>query len=96
MTPYTTLATNPTSTTSKSSKSQPTTTTTPATAAPPINYNLSAVIVHKGGYDSGHYVSYAKEGREWFLFDDSKVVLASEGDVLNAEAYLLIYVVDEI
>lgn len=95
MTPYTTLASNPslTSTTTKSSKSQPA--TTPATA-PAINYNLSAVIVHKGGYDSGHYVSYAKEGRDWFLFDDSKVVLASEGDVLNAEAYLLIYVVDEV
>ena len=55
-------------------------------------YVLSAVIVHKGGMDSGHYVSYAREGKEWFMFDDSKVVLVGEADVLAAQAYLLVYV----
>jgi ubiquitin carboxyl-terminal hydrolase 22/27/51 len=45
---------------------------------------------------SGHYVSYAREGRDWFLFDDSKVVLVGEKDVLAAQAYLLVYVVEGI
>lgn len=56
-------------------------------------YELSAVIVHKGKIDSGHYVSFSREGNDWFMFDDSKVVLASEADVLAAEAYLLFYMV---
>jgi ubiquitin carboxyl-terminal hydrolase 22/27/51 len=59
-------------------------------------YTLSAVIVHKGEMSSGHYVSYAREGRDWFLFDDSKVVLVGEKDVLAAQAYLLVYVVEGI
>ncbi|KAH6328179.1 ubiquitin carboxyl-terminal hydrolase [Parastagonospora nodorum] len=75
-----------------------------STGAPPTNYNtntpvnsltyeLSSVIVHKGKIDSGHYVSYSREGNDWFMFDDSKVVLASEAEVLAAEAYLLFYMV---
>jgi ubiquitin carboxyl-terminal hydrolase 22/27/51 len=73
---------------SKSSSSPP--------SLPSIKYALSAVIVHKGEINSGHYVSYAREGNDWFLFDDSKVVLVSEGDVLNAEAYILVYVVETV
>ncbi|KAF1956523.1 ubiquitin carboxyl-terminal hydrolase 2 [Byssothecium circinans] len=56
-------------------------------------YELSAVIVHKGKIDSGHYVNYSREGNDWFAFDDSKVVLVSEAEVLAAEAYLLFYMV---
>jgi ubiquitin carboxyl-terminal hydrolase 22/27/51 len=65
-------------------------TNTPANS---VVYELSCVIVHKGKIDSGHYVNYAREGNDWFLFDDSKVVLASEAEVLAAEAYLLFYMV---
>jgi hypothetical protein len=60
------------------------------------SYELSAVIVHKGEINSGHYVNYAREGGDWFLFDDSKVVRVDEGEVLKAEAYLLIYVVRDV
>ncbi|CAO2656075.1 Nn.00g048780.m01.CDS01 [Neocucurbitaria sp. VM-36] len=56
-------------------------------------YELSSVIVHKGKIDSGHYISYSREGNDWFMFDDSKVVLVSETEVLAAEAYLLFYMV---
>lgn len=56
-------------------------------------YELSSVIVHKGKIDSGHYISYSREGDDWFMFDDSKVVLVSEAEVLGAEAYLLFYTV---
>jgi ubiquitin carboxyl-terminal hydrolase 22/27/51 len=59
-------------------------------------YTLSAVIVHKGEINSGHYVSYAREGKDWFLFDDSKVVLVGEQEVLRAEAYLLVYVIAKV
>jgi ubiquitin carboxyl-terminal hydrolase 22/27/51 len=58
-----------------------------------LTYELSTVIVHKGKIDSGHYVNYCREGNDWFLFDDSKVVLATEAEVLAAEAYLLFYLV---
>jgi ubiquitin carboxyl-terminal hydrolase 22/27/51 len=52
------------------------------------------VIVHKGKIDSGHYVSYARQGEEWFRFDDSMVVRVDEKEVLGAEAYMLFYCVD--
>jgi ubiquitin carboxyl-terminal hydrolase 22/27/51 len=60
-----------------------------------LNYQLSAVIVHKGEINSGHYINYAREGTDWFLFDDSKVVLVSEAEVLKAEAYLMLYVLSD-
>jgi ubiquitin carboxyl-terminal hydrolase 22/27/51 len=60
-----------------------------------LSYSLSAVIVHKGEINSGHYINYCREGTDWFLFDDSKVVLVGEKEVLAAEAYLLLYVIDD-
>ncbi|KAF1808465.1 cysteine proteinase [Eremomyces bilateralis CBS 781.70] len=59
---------------------------------PSCVYELSSVVVHKGKIDSGHYVSYSREGPDWFQFDDVKVTLASEAEVLDANAYLLFYV----
>ncbi|KAF2769110.1 cysteine proteinase [Teratosphaeria nubilosa] len=56
-------------------------------------YELSSVVVHKGKIDNGHYVSYSKQGKEWFRFDDSMVVQVDEKEVLGAEAYMLFYVV---
>jgi ubiquitin carboxyl-terminal hydrolase 22/27/51 len=54
-------------------------------------YELSSVVIHKGKLDSGHYINYCREGNDWFMFDDSKVVLVTEAEVLAAEAYLLFY-----
>lgn len=76
-------------------------------------YDLLSVVVHKGEINSGHYISYAREGsqvrspqsselpvmiadkyeEQWFMFDDSMVTLASEKQVLQAQAYLLVYVI---
>ncbi|SMQ55168.1 unnamed protein product [Zymoseptoria tritici ST99CH_1A5] len=58
-------------------------------------YELSSVIVHKGKIDNGHYISYSRQGAEWFRFDDSMVVQVDEKEVLGAEAYMLFYVVSE-
>jgi len=59
-------------------------------------YELSSVIVHKGKMDSGHYISFSRVNDEWFMFDDSKVVVVEENRVLGCEAYMLFYVVREI
>lgn len=97
MAPYTTSAlppntasapTNTTAAPTSSSSSSPSS----AAQQPAAMYDLSSVIVHKGKLDSGHYVSYSREADDWFLFDDSKVVLAAEREVLDANAYLLFYI----
>ena len=56
-------------------------------------YDLSTVVVHIGKMDSGHYLCYCRHDDQWFKFDDSKVTLAAEQQVLNADAYLLFYII---
>lgn len=73
----------------------------PSTSATKIEcmFDLSSVIVHKGKIDNGHYISYSRQQghvAEWFRFDDSMVVQVAEKEVLNAEAYMLFYVVREL
>jgi len=58
----------------------------------PIWYALYAVVVHHGRMDSGHYTSFVRRGKDWFACDDSAVVLVSEQQVLECQAYLLYYV----
>ena len=96
MGPYTTRAKSSAATTSSSSASPKSSSSSATPSAPSASYALSAVIVHKGEINSGHYVSYVREGRDWFLFDDSKVVLVGGKEVLAAEAYLLVYVVERL
>ena len=36
-------------------------------------YTLFAVVVHKGGFGSGHYVAYVLKNEQWFLFDDESI-----------------------
>ena len=55
-------------------------------------YDLSTVVVHIGKLDGGHYICYCKRDGQWFKFNDSKVTLATEAQVLAAEAYLLFYI----
>ena len=82
----------------KSSKSEP----DPAAGGaedgggPDPIYHLSSVIVHKGKLDNGHYISYSRQGGEWFRFDDSMVVAVEEREVLGVEAYMVFYCLGEI
>jgi ubiquitin carboxyl-terminal hydrolase 22/27/51 len=55
-------------------------------------YSLFAVVQHKGSMDSGHYTSYVKHNKHWYLCDDSMIYATKEEDVLNCQAYLLFYV----
>ncbi|CAB9496790.1 Inactive ubiquitin carboxyl-terminal hydrolase 17-like protein [Seminavis robusta] len=55
---------------------------------------LFAVIVHAGkNSHSGHYVSYVRNitKNEWWKMDDARVTLASNEEVMQAEAYMLFY-----
>ena len=51
--------------------------------------------MHIGNTDAGHYLCYCRRDDQWFKFDDHKVTLAMEKEVLNenANAYLLFYVI---
>lgn len=53
-------------------------------------YDLTAIITHKGrSADSGHYMSYVKlfnkekQVEEWNKFDDAKVSIVNEEEVLR-------------
>eukprot|EP00241_Pyramimonas_parkeae_P004423 CAMPEP_0114237434 /NCGR_PEP_ID=MMETSP0058-20121206/7388_1 /TAXON_ID=36894 /ORGANISM="Pyramimonas parkeae, CCMP726" /LENGTH=887 /DNA_ID=CAMNT_0001349475 /DNA_START=308 /DNA_END=2971 /DNA_ORIENTATION=+ len=56
-------------------------------------YHLFAVSNHYGGLGGGHYTAYAKQtdDGQWYLFDDSSVMLAKEEDVCSAAGYCLFY-----
>jgi len=70
------------------------------------NYALRAVVVHLGGIDSGHYVTYRREPvcpvtssmtsserqpRRWFYTSDALVKEVSVEDVLKTNPYMLFY-----
>lgn len=56
-------------------------------------YDLATVVVHIGKIDAGHYICYSKRDDQWFKFDDSKVTMATEAQVMGVDAYLLFYVI---
>ncbi|KAF3936616.1 hypothetical protein ABW19_dt0209813 [Dactylella cylindrospora] len=63
-----------------------------ATTPPSTLYDLYAMLVHKGDKSTtGHYYAFAKEGEQWFKFDDKNVIPVTEVDVQTEEAYILMY-----
>ncbi|XP_041365136.1 ubiquitin carboxyl-terminal hydrolase 44-like [Gigantopelta aegis] len=60
-------------------------------------YKLTAVVIHHGrGFGSGHYTAYCwnSEADSWIYCNDSKVELCSLKDVLQSQAYILLYTKD--
>jgi len=56
------------------------------------HYNLTSVVSHSGSTPFvGHYIAYARNGEEWILFNDSSVTSVQESEVLDAEAFILLY-----
>jgi len=70
------------------------------------NYMLRAVVVHLGGIDSGHFVTYRREPscpltsepsqnsktrKSWFCTSDSVVREVPVEDVLKSNPYMLFY-----
>eukprot|EP00667_Euglena_gracilis_P004697 EG_transcript_4717 len=63
-------------------------------ALPPpedTQYSLFAVVVHKGGYGSGHYVAYVLKENDWFLCDDETVRRVTLEEVAGCSAYVLCF-----
>ncbi|XP_023340426.1 ubiquitin carboxyl-terminal hydrolase 30 homolog [Eurytemora carolleeae] len=60
-------------------------------------YSLRAVIVHSGGIDSGHYITYrkgpigSKTENKWFYTSDSLVKQVKYSEVSRSSAYMLFY-----
>ena len=57
-------------------------------------YVLTAVVVHTGSMDYGHYFAYVQVGTTWYLCDDSSIREVSSKDALReaAGAYMLFYI----
>lgn len=55
-------------------------------------YELCSVIVHIGiSLDEGHYSTYISQHDRWFMCDDTKIKPVNLTEVLNSEAYMLVY-----
>lgn len=61
-------------------------------------YNLVGVVVHQGNTTmSGHYFSYIKGSNgTWALKNDTTSRVVSESEVLNQQAYILLYARDAV
>ena len=56
-------------------------------------YTLKAFIEHEGKYsDTGHYLTYAKYGSQWWMFDDLKITPTPVDNINLRNPYILIYV----
>ena len=54
-------------------------------------YNLQAVVEHLGGPESGHYCTYRRHGSQWICTSDTAVYPVSRTEVLQCQAYMLMY-----
>jgi Ubiquitin carboxyl-terminal hydrolase len=64
--------------------------------ARPPPYELVAILVHQGqSCDSGHYLAYIKNNNQWYKCNDSVVEPVSVNTVLEQQAYMALYEVEE-
>ncbi|CAD8164606.1 unnamed protein product [Paramecium octaurelia] len=56
-----------------------------------IKYSLAGIIVHSGSLEQGHYYSFCKRQNKWWLFNDQKIKLVNNNDVLQQQGYILFY-----
>ncbi len=56
-------------------------------------YELVGVVAHRGSWlDRGHYVSYCKMPADWWAeLDDTRCMAVKPSDVLEQQAYVLVY-----
>jgi ubiquitin C-terminal hydrolase len=62
------------------------------------SYSLCAVSSHSGGLFGGHYITMAKnvDTQHWYQFNDSDVREIKPEHVVTKNAYILVYVKDEV
>ncbi|XP_069797244.1 ubiquitin carboxyl-terminal hydrolase 2-like isoform X2 [Narcine bancroftii] len=54
-------------------------------------YDLYAVCNHTGTVNGGHYTAYCKSSSKWHVYNDSRVSLIQDNQVVSSESYLLFY-----
>ncbi|CAD8142285.1 unnamed protein product [Paramecium pentaurelia] len=59
-------------------------------------YRLKAFGVHIGTLQQGHYFSFGKRQHQWFLFNDEILRSSSKSQVLEQNAYILFYQINDI
>jgi ubiquitin carboxyl-terminal hydrolase 4/11/15 len=57
----------------------------------PLIYDLYAVSNHYGSLSFGHYTAYAKNGDQWYYYDDSSVKKVDPENAIANSAYNLFY-----
>lgn len=59
----------------------------------PCVYNLYAVCNHSGSISNGHYTAYCKHPftGQWHNFDDASVTPLNENSIVNSNAYILFF-----
>jgi len=62
-------------------------------AGGPFQYDLVSVVEHMGGMGGGHYIAHGRRapGRQWYVFDDSRVSASSAEAVAGREGYILFF-----
>lgn len=61
-----------------------------ATVTP--KYRLTGIICHKGtSTQTGHYVAFVRRDHKWYLFNDEKVVEATNVDELHKFGYIYVF-----
>ncbi|GCE98120.1 ubiquitin carboxyl-terminal hydrolase 8 [Zygosaccharomyces mellis] len=64
---------------------------------PDIVFELIGIIAHRGTVNEGHYIAFTKVTTgHWFKFNDSMVSSITEEELLQEQAYLLFYVVNQV
>ena len=60
------------------------------------SYDLYGVVNHYGSISSGHYTAIIKkDGKDWYMCDDSRVYKIEENRVMHSNAYILFYICKE-
>jgi len=56
-----------------------------------LRYRLYAMVSHSGSLYGGQYVSYIKQGEDWWYANDLTFNKITKAQALAAEGYLLFY-----
>ena len=54
-------------------------------------YDLFAISNHFGQLQAGHYTAIAKNRDKWYQFNDHKISVVEESDIVTSSAYILFY-----
>jgi len=56
-----------------------------------LRMELIGIVTHQGTKDQGHYVAITKRGNKWFSYSDAIVTQVTVAELLQTQAYILIY-----